>query len=1181
MNRSLLTIFLLSLFVINPNASKATHLAGAEVNWQHVGKDSFEVTLSVYRDCTGIDLSTPTLNVGCKSGSIGSVPVKHLDTTIEDVTSNCSNICNACSPGSCSNNYGFEAHRYTYLVDLTNVSCCKVKFYYSDSRRSNSITTGLDGEDIYVESWVNTCQAPQNSAPELTQDPVMILCKGQGFKGNPGAIARDTASDGSAIDSFAYELAQPTGISDFDYLSYDNPYSYLEPLDYKGINFGGPNQPFPFGFHLDANTGTLKFTPTKKQTSVISLFIKEFREVNGNMKQVGKLKRDYIVQVRGCSSNSAPEVKGIDCQPNNYYERVCAGSVQTFKFCSNDPDKGDSVRLNFNKGDLPGKTKWEIIDSTAQYQTGRLTWYPQPKHASSKPYRFTVGAKDNHCPVNARDIKSYQVKVKPKPTGSFSIDTLACGQYRFTIDSTTSNANTNFLFGNTSYRNQDTVIHQFQSNGKQPVRFQVSKNLCSRNYYDTLEIDSLFTVHLGDDTTVCPGSNVKVSANVNYPQGPVSYTWHDSLQGVKSRIIKDIQKDTTIAIAASDGNCTMTDSLTIHLGTISQQNPVKDTRMCNINDTIVIDAPGFGNQYQWSNNTTGDSLQVTDTGTYHITIKNQNGCTQVDSFEVGTWLPLSVFPNQLGYCEGDSLQLKGPQAKGLSHKWDNGDTSSSRYVKSPGDYWLQAMKDSACYVRDTVTVTKNSKPNKDLPDSLSKCPKDAVQISSNNANVNYYWNTGDTSKSINAQSDGIYSVKMVSDSGCKTYDSTFINDNDKPKTGLTADTTICQTQQVKLSAQKGYANYNWSTGDSTSSITVSKPNTYTIQITNSNGCSTLDTVKVRTLNDCVWPGDANNDLVANNKDILQIGVKHGLSGIARASVSTNWQPFQSTDWNDTFNSGLNTKFADANGDGLVNHQDTLAVSQNYGKQHNKKELEGKKTPGATPLKVTITNEKLTAGDTAQVKLTFGDEGQQTNKLYGIAANISYKNELIVKEGIQARYFNTWLQTGDPDFLGFTQNFSNKGRMEIAATRTNQTSVSGSGDVAYLKLPLKTTIEEGASLEVEILGEYLIDELGEPVAYSKQAKDSLTIEKSSGKAPGVSIEKLVNVYPNPANDKLFIASEIQQPVRGQLLNMHGQVVRELDLNKGVNSVNLASIPAGVYQVRIETPEGVYHKKIIAK
>lgn len=75
---------------------------------------------------------------------------------------------------------------------------------------------------------------------------------------------------------------------------------------------------------------------------------------------------------------------------------------------------------------------------------------------------------------------------------------------------------------------------------------------------------------------------------------------------------------------------------------------------------------------------------------------------------------------------------------------------------------------------------------------------------------------------------------------------------------------------------------------------------------------------------CVWPGDMNNDGIANYEDLLNMGLNLGQTGPAR-TLPPAWIPQSSAAW-----PVPGQQFADANGDGSVSPEDILITLINYG-----------------------------------------------------------------------------------------------------------------------------------------------------------------------------------------------------------------------------------------------------------
>lgn len=76
----------------------------------------------------------------------------------------------------------------------------------------------------------------------------------------------------------------------------------------------------------------------------------------------------------------------------------------------------------------------------------------------------------------------------------------------------------------------------------------------------------------------------------------------------------------------------------------------------------------------------------------------------------------------------------------------------------------------------------------------------------------------------------------------------------------------------------------------------------------------------------VWPGDANNDGVVDERDVLALGKHWGATGEARSNSSISWAPQHGSPWDN-----YEATFADTDGDGNVDHNDLRAISHNFGK----------------------------------------------------------------------------------------------------------------------------------------------------------------------------------------------------------------------------------------------------------
>ncbi|MBK9013208.1 MAG: hypothetical protein IPM82_03480 [Saprospiraceae bacterium] len=81
----------------------------------------------------------------------------------------------------------------------------------------------------------------------------------------------------------------------------------------------------------------------------------------------------------------------------------------------------------------------------------------------------------------------------------------------------------------------------------------------------------------------------------------------------------------------------------------------------------------------------------------------------------------------------------------------------------------------------------------------------------------------------------------------------------------------------------------------------------------------------------LFPGDANNDGVANQYDLLPIGVAYGQEGFPRPGATLDWLPqFLPQQWLQALPvSGVNLGFCDSDGNGLIDSFDIDAIALNF------------------------------------------------------------------------------------------------------------------------------------------------------------------------------------------------------------------------------------------------------------
>lgn len=122
---------------------------------------------------------------------------------------------------------------------------------------------------------------------------------------------------------------------------------------------------------------------------------------------------------------------------------------------------------------------------------------------------------------------------------------------------------------------------------------------------------------------------------------------------------------------------------------------------------------------------------------------------------------------------------------------------------------------------------------------LTACPGQTVTLTASAGNA-YLWNTGATTQSIDVTTAGIYSV-TVTDGSCNLVsNSVYVSFFNTSSVSITPSgpTTFCHSGSVILTATSG-SSYQWSSGQTSQSITTTTAGNYYVTVTSVNGCTAV------------------------------------------------------------------------------------------------------------------------------------------------------------------------------------------------------------------------------------------------------------------------------------------------------------------------------------------------------
>ncbi len=329
----------------------------------------------------------------------------------------------------------------------------------------------------------------------------------------------------------------------------------------------------------------------------------------------------------------------------------------------------------------------------------------------------------------------------------------------------------------------------------------------------------------------------------------------------------------------------------------------------------------------------------------------------------------------------------------------------------------------------------------------------------------------------------------------------------------------------------------------------------------------------------VWPGDADEDLIANNSDVLAIGLGYGFTGPVRAGANNTWIGQYADDWAQSLPNGTNCKFTDCNGDGIIDDNDTLAVSLNYGYNHPYRSIE-EVTTGSANISLVANTHTIGLNTPIIVDIMLGNSTTPIDSIYGLAFTINFDDITLVDSNtISLSSVNSWFGTPGTNVLTFSRKFPTAASINIAITGIDHLNRMGQGKIGELGFVTPDNLSgiTDATVHLTISDITAITLSQQPITLNPMG-DTVHVSAITS-IKNIDLAKTI-IYPNPATDEITVKVANQKIDKLTIYAPLGQIVKEIDFaSTSTAQINLSSLPKGVYFMAIQTNEGaVINKKI---
>jgi len=351
--------------------------------------------------------------------------------------------------------------------------------------------------------------------------------------------------------------------------------------------------------------------------------------------------------------------------------------------------------------------------------------------------------------------------------------------------------------------------------------------------------------------------------------------------------------------------------------------------------------------------------------------------------------------------------------------------------------------------------------------------------------------------------------------------------------------------------------------------------------------------------DCVYPGDANGDRLANIYDLGNIGYGYGLTGPERTFFPDPnnpilWAPNFCADWSDNINA-VNFKHADCDGDGHINEADLQAIYENYLPDFAPQSVP---TPGAPPIYLEFDTTEIIISESSPDLINFtagiyiGTEDLNVADLHSMAFYLNYPLTLTGTQGVNVTYEDTAFFGTGSDVLEVKRDLADHdtGRFDMAWSRKNNGGQSGFGRVATVNFIISSDIIMGRSrpetpFTISLDGVVLTDINGDTLDYNLPDNSVLPIydQTISSQQEEEAPSTLLHTFPNPAQSLLYLRfAPDWQADRIEVFDQQGRrVLQRLYNGSSIGEVDVSSLSPGLYMLRAWSGAEQLTRRVVIK
>ncbi len=277
---------------------------------------------------------------------------------------------------------------------------------------------------------------------------------------------------------------------------------------------------------------------------------------------------------------------------------------------------------------------------------------------------------------------------------------------------------------------------------------------------------------------------------------------------------------------------------------------VANQSICGGGSATFDAGPGYS-AYLWSALGTGTAQTTSGTtaGNYTVQVTDAKGCKASATGVLSTGSAVAPIVANKAICAGDPAVTFDAGPGYTSYTWSVNGTGTAQTTtgNTAGNYTVVVTSAGGCSATTTAVLTVNALPTPVVANKAICTGDPAATFDAGAGYAAYLWSANGTgaAQTTTGSIAGNYTVQVTDAKGCKAFATGVLTVNTLPVVDLGANQSMCAGASVTIDAGATFSVYKWAPGNqTTSSISVSTAGTYTVTVTDANGCKNSDAIDV-------------------------------------------------------------------------------------------------------------------------------------------------------------------------------------------------------------------------------------------------------------------------------------------------------------------------------------------------